>query len=72
MRWTLKEVLKQTRIALKKMISKRDKWMKEWPGQVLPSLTDLLQYFGVDESIILVLVARNSAPLGLKSAVLWD
>uniref|UniRef100_H2ZI85 AAA+ ATPase domain-containing protein n=1 Tax=Ciona savignyi TaxID=51511 RepID=H2ZI85_CIOSA len=34
MRWTLKEVLKQTRIALKKMISKRDKWVKEWPGQV--------------------------------------
>uniref|UniRef100_H2ZI86 Dynein axonemal heavy chain 2 n=1 Tax=Ciona savignyi TaxID=51511 RepID=H2ZI86_CIOSA len=35
MRWTLKEVLKQTRIALKKMISKRDKWVKEWPGQPL-------------------------------------
>uniref|UniRef100_H2ZI81 Dynein axonemal heavy chain 2 n=1 Tax=Ciona savignyi TaxID=51511 RepID=H2ZI81_CIOSA len=35
MRWTLKEVLKQTRIALKKMISKRDKWVKEWPGQVV-------------------------------------
>ena len=34
MRWTLKEVLKQCKIALKKMLSKRDKWIKEWPGQV--------------------------------------
>nr|XP_039250408.1 dynein heavy chain 2, axonemal-like [Styela clava] len=33
MRWTLKEVLKQTRLALKKFLSKRDKWMREWPGQ---------------------------------------
>ncbi|XP_076804743.1 dynein axonemal heavy chain 2-like [Clavelina lepadiformis] len=33
MRWTLKEVLKQTRIALKKSLNKRDKWVKEWPGQ---------------------------------------
>lgn len=34
MRWTLKELLKQTRLALKKNISKRDKWVKDWPGQV--------------------------------------
>ena len=34
MRWTLKELLKQCRIALKKNTSKRDKWVKEWAGQV--------------------------------------
>jgi dynein heavy chain len=34
MRWTLKEVLKNTRQALKKSLTKRDKWIKEWPGQV--------------------------------------
>ncbi|XP_014680873.1 PREDICTED: dynein heavy chain 2, axonemal-like [Priapulus caudatus] len=34
MRWTLKEQLKQTRLALKKNISKRDKWVKDWPGQL--------------------------------------
>ncbi|XP_046574741.1 LOW QUALITY PROTEIN: dynein axonemal heavy chain 2-like [Haliotis rubra] len=34
MRWTLKEVLKNCRIALKKSLTKRDKWIKEWPGQM--------------------------------------
>ena len=35
MRWTLKELLKQCRLALKKNTSKRDKWVKEWAGQVI-------------------------------------
>jgi dynein heavy chain len=35
MRWTLKEVLKNTRAALKKQLSKRDRWIKDWPGQVV-------------------------------------
>lgn len=34
MRWTLKELLKQCRLALKRNTSKRDKWVKEWAGQV--------------------------------------
>lgn len=34
MRWTLREVLRNCRMALKKMLTKRDKWVKEWPGQV--------------------------------------
>ena len=34
MRLTLKEVLKACKAALKKQTSKRDKWVKEWPGQV--------------------------------------
>ncbi|CAG5134523.1 unnamed protein product, partial [Candidula unifasciata] len=33
MRWTLKEILRNCRAALKKNLSKRDKWIKEWPGQ---------------------------------------
>lgn len=37
MRWTLKEVLKACRVALKKNLSKRDKWIKEWCGQVSPA-----------------------------------
>ena len=36
MRWTLKDVLKNCRLGLKKNLSKRDKWIKEWPGQVKP------------------------------------
>ncbi|XP_031370853.1 dynein heavy chain 2, axonemal [Apis dorsata] len=37
MRVSLHEVLKQCRTALRKMIQKRDKWVKEWPGQ--PGIT---------------------------------
>jgi dynein heavy chain len=35
MRLTLKEVLKACKTALKKQASKRDRWVKEWPGQML-------------------------------------
>uniref|UniRef100_A0A8D0HGT5 Dynein axonemal heavy chain 2 n=1 Tax=Sphenodon punctatus TaxID=8508 RepID=A0A8D0HGT5_SPHPU len=35
MRLTLKELLRNCRLALKKMLSKRDKWVKEWPGQLV-------------------------------------
>lgn len=34
MRWTLKDCLKNCCLALKKMTGKRDKWVKDWPGQV--------------------------------------
>ncbi|CAL1538804.1 unnamed protein product [Lymnaea stagnalis] len=34
MRWTLKEILRNCRTALKKNLNKRDKWIKEWPGQM--------------------------------------
>ncbi|XP_078057018.1 dynein axonemal heavy chain 2 [Mustelus asterias] len=35
MRFTLKDLLKDSRLALKKMLTKRDKWVKDWPGQML-------------------------------------
>lgn len=41
MRWTLKEYLKFCRIALKKVASKREKWVKEWAGQVRNSFQRL-------------------------------
>ena len=34
MRLTLKNLLRACRIDLKKHLAKRDKWIKEWPGQV--------------------------------------
>lgn len=34
MRSTLRDLLRQCKTALKKNLSKRDKWLKEWPGQV--------------------------------------
>ena len=44
MRWTLKELLKQCRLALKKNTSKRDKWVKEWAGQVNRSCCQYVDY----------------------------
>ena len=35
MRVTLKDVLRSCRIDLKKHLNKRDKWVKDWPGQML-------------------------------------
>ena len=37
MRMTLKEELKKARTNLKRLLNKRDKWIKEHPGQVRPS-----------------------------------
>ena len=37
MRLTLKNLLRACRIDLKKHLAKRDKWIKEWPGQVRSS-----------------------------------
>ena len=34
MHWTLKELLKDCRVGLKKVGTKREKWVKEWAGQV--------------------------------------
>jgi len=34
MRDTLKDKLRECRAALKKNLTKRDKWVKDWPGQV--------------------------------------
>ena len=48
MRWTLKELLKQCRLALKKNTSKRDKWVKEWAGQVNRSCCKYVDYRFVD------------------------
>ncbi|XP_069857585.1 dynein axonemal heavy chain 2 isoform X2 [Dipodomys merriami] len=35
MRITLRELLRNCRVALKKFLNKRDKWVKEWAGQVV-------------------------------------
>lgn len=34
MRVTLRDLLRNCRLALKKFLNKRDKWVKEWAGQV--------------------------------------
>lgn len=35
MRATLKSLLRACRLDLKKNLNKREKWVKEWPGQVI-------------------------------------
>ncbi|XP_038624757.1 dynein heavy chain 2, axonemal [Tachyglossus aculeatus] len=35
MRWSLRDLLRNCRVALKKFLNKRDKWVKEWAGQVV-------------------------------------
>lgn len=35
MRSTLKDLLRQCKASLKKNLNKRDKWLKDWPGQVI-------------------------------------
>ena len=35
---SLKEVLRACRLDLKKHLSKREKWVREWPGQVSNAL----------------------------------
>lgn len=37
---TLRDLLRNCRVALKKFLNKRDKWVKDWAGQVSWSLTN--------------------------------
>lgn len=41
MRITLKSSLSNCLVALKKMTGQRDKWVRDWPGQVHLSLSSL-------------------------------
>ncbi|XP_045081518.1 dynein axonemal heavy chain 2 isoform X2 [Coregonus clupeaformis] len=52
MRWTLKDSLKNCRLALKKMTGKRDKWVKDWPGQMLITASQIQWTADVTKSLI--------------------
>ncbi|XP_018428368.1 PREDICTED: dynein heavy chain 2, axonemal [Nanorana parkeri] len=52
MRWTLKELLRNCRLALKKMSSKRDKWVKEWAGQMLITSSQIQWTTDVTKSLV--------------------
>ena len=56
MRWNLKEILKKCNIALKKLLTKRDKWVKDWPGQVneLSNLLNFVKQSNYKEYIVLL------------------
>ncbi|XP_025080372.1 dynein heavy chain 2, axonemal-like isoform X3 [Pomacea canaliculata] len=63
MRWTLKEVLKNTRQALKKMLSKRDKWIKDWPGQLCITASQIQWTWDVTRALIQVKETGERHPL---------
>ncbi|XP_058251926.1 dynein axonemal heavy chain 2 isoform X2 [Hemibagrus wyckioides] len=52
MRWTLKDCLKNCCLALKKMTGKRDKWVKDWPGQMLITASQIQWTTDVNKSLI--------------------
>ncbi|PIO34800.1 hypothetical protein AB205_0116410 [Aquarana catesbeiana] len=52
MRWTLKELLRNCRLALKKMSNKRDKWVKEWAGQMLITASQIQWTTDVTKSLV--------------------
>ncbi|XP_069502374.1 dynein axonemal heavy chain 2 [Ambystoma mexicanum] len=52
MRWTLKELLRNCRAALKKMPTKRDKWVKEWAGQMVITASQIQWTVDVTKSLV--------------------
>ncbi|TSK77047.1 Dynein heavy chain 2, axonemal [Bagarius yarrelli] len=52
MRCTLKDSLKNCCIALKKMTGKRDKWVKDWPGQMVITASQIQWTTDVTKSLI--------------------
>ncbi|XP_078526452.1 dynein axonemal heavy chain 2 isoform X1 [Lissotriton helveticus] len=52
MRWTLKELLRNCRAALKKMPTKRDKWVKDWAGQMVITASQIQWTTDVTKSLI--------------------
>ncbi|KAK2860339.1 hypothetical protein Q7C36_004505 [Tachysurus vachellii] len=52
MRATLKDCLKNCNVALKKMKDKRDKWVKDWPGQMLITASQIQWTTDVTRSLI--------------------
>ncbi|KAF1380471.1 hypothetical protein PFLUV_G00164080 [Perca fluviatilis] len=52
MRNTLKDFLSSCLLALKKMIGQRDKWVKDWPGQMLITASQIQWTTDVTKSLI--------------------
>ncbi|XP_045920170.1 dynein axonemal heavy chain 2 isoform X2 [Micropterus dolomieu] len=52
MRITLKECLKDCLVALKKMTGQRDKWVRDWPGQMLITASQIQWTTDVTKSLI--------------------
>ncbi|XP_069776189.1 dynein axonemal heavy chain 2 isoform X3 [Narcine bancroftii] len=63
MRYNLKDLLKETRLSLKKMLTRRDKWVKEWPGQMLITASQIQWTTEVTKALISVKDLDDKKPL---------
>ncbi|XP_063042411.1 dynein axonemal heavy chain 2 [Engraulis encrasicolus] len=63
MRWSLKGSLKNCRMALIKMTGKRDKWVRDWPGQMVITASQIQWTTDVTKSLM------TSKERGDKSAL---
>ncbi|XP_036403568.1 dynein heavy chain 2, axonemal [Megalops cyprinoides] len=65
MRWTLKDSLRNCRVGLRKMTGKRDKWVKDWPGQMLITASQI--QWTTDVTKCLMVGKERSDKSALKS-----
>ncbi|XP_062904770.1 dynein axonemal heavy chain 2 [Mobula hypostoma] len=63
MRFTLKDLLRETRVSLKKMLTRRDKWVKEWPGQMLITASQIQWTTDVTKALISAKDLDDKKPL---------
>ncbi|KAK7102408.1 hypothetical protein V1264_020630 [Littorina saxatilis] len=63
MRWTLKEILKTCRFALKKSLTKRDKWLKDWPGQMCITASQIQWTLDVTKALMSCKERGDKKPL---------
>ena len=63
MRLTLKEELKKCRANLKRMLSKRDKWMKEHPGQMCITTSQIQWTADVTKALVTTKERGDQKPI---------
>ncbi|XP_018599950.2 dynein heavy chain 2, axonemal [Scleropages formosus] len=72
MRWTLKDSLKNCRQALSKMAAKRDKWVKDWPGQMLITASQIQWTTDVTRSLVITKETSDKTALKtMKKKQVW-
>jgi dynein heavy chain len=63
MRSTLKDKLRECRASLKKNLTKRDKWIKEWPGQLCITSSQMQWTTDCTKALTQVKIRGDKKPL---------
>ncbi|XP_048885226.1 dynein axonemal heavy chain 2 [Brienomyrus brachyistius] len=71
MHWTLKENLKNCRQALTKSSRKREKWVKDWPGQMLITASQIHWTADVTKSLAISKEESKTALKSMKKKQVW-